>query len=241
MNLWVSMEDEGAFTSGEEAFAAEPVGDLPAHRIARRPAARLHSRTPRIRFEDQVRAVLDAKVPAFSFIFGIPPGEVLEECRKQGIVDDRGPRRRPMRPSRCEDAGVDVVAASGFEAGGHRGSFLRPSEESLTGTFSLVPQVADAGRRAGRGGGRDRRRAGRRRRPRPRGGGRADGDRVPGLRGVGRERAPPAGVAERRGRTYGPDEGLHRQAGTGDQEPVAGRAESDRASRFLPYPLQRAS
>jgi nitronate monooxygenase len=39
---------------------------------------------------------------------------------------------------------VDAVVASGFEAGGHRGSFLRPSEESLVGTFSLVPQVADA-------------------------------------------------------------------------------------------------
>ncbi len=43
-----------------------------------------------------------------------------------------------------EQAGVDVIVASGFEAGGHRGSFLLPSEESLTGTFSLVPQVADA-------------------------------------------------------------------------------------------------
>jgi nitronate monooxygenase len=43
-----------------------------------------------------------------------------------------------------EQAGVDVVIASGFEAGGHRGSFLLPAEESLTGTFSLVPQVADA-------------------------------------------------------------------------------------------------
>src|SRR5262249_20178401 len=42
-----------------------------------------------------------------------------------------------------QDAGVDVVVASGFEAGGHRGSFLGPSEESLTGTFSLIPQVAD--------------------------------------------------------------------------------------------------
>lgn len=30
------------------------------------------------------------------------------------------------------------------EAGGHRGSFLLPAEESLTGTFSLIPQVADA-------------------------------------------------------------------------------------------------
>jgi nitronate monooxygenase len=28
-----------------------------------------------------------------------------------------------------EAAGVDMVVASGFEAGGHRTSFLRPSEE----------------------------------------------------------------------------------------------------------------
>jgi NAD(P)H-dependent flavin oxidoreductase YrpB (nitropropane dioxygenase family) len=26
-----------------------------------------------------------------------------------------------------EQAGVDVIAASGFEAGGHRGSFLQPA------------------------------------------------------------------------------------------------------------------
>src|SRR6202044_3084430 len=43
-----------------------------------------------------------------------------------------------------EEAGVDVVVASGFEAGGHRGSFLRSAEDSLTGTISLVPQIVDA-------------------------------------------------------------------------------------------------
>jgi nitronate monooxygenase len=36
------------------------------------------------------------------------------------------------------------VIASGFEAGGHRGSFLRSAQDSLTGTFSLVPQTVDA-------------------------------------------------------------------------------------------------
>jgi len=38
----------------------------------------------------------------------------------------------------------ELVVASGFEAGGHRGSFPRPAEQSLNGTFSLVPQVASA-------------------------------------------------------------------------------------------------
>jgi NAD(P)H-dependent flavin oxidoreductase YrpB (nitropropane dioxygenase family) len=41
------------------------------------------------------------------------------------------------------DAGLNAIVASGFEAGGHRGSFLRPAEDSLTGTFSLVPQIVD--------------------------------------------------------------------------------------------------
>ena len=37
---------------------------------------------------------------------------------------------------------MDAIAASGFEAGGHRGSFLRAAEDSLTGTMSLVPKWA---------------------------------------------------------------------------------------------------
>jgi nitronate monooxygenase len=37
-----------------------------------------------------------------------------------------------------------VIAASGFEAGGHRGSFLQAAEDSLTGTMALLPQVVDA-------------------------------------------------------------------------------------------------
>ena len=30
--------------------------------------------------------LLDANVPAFSFIYGIPPKEILDEARKKGIV-----------------------------------------------------------------------------------------------------------------------------------------------------------
>jgi NAD(P)H-dependent flavin oxidoreductase YrpB (nitropropane dioxygenase family) len=38
------------------------------------------------RFEDQVRVPLDDKVPAFSFIYGIPPKEILEQCHRQGTL-----------------------------------------------------------------------------------------------------------------------------------------------------------
>ncbi len=142
MNLWVSMEDEGAHTSGSEAFARS----LPfLSRHIQALGGTLPAFTPYvpIKFEDQARVLLDAKVPAFSFIFGIPPKEILDECRAQGIITI-GAATTAEEAMVLEQAGVDVIAASGFEAGGHRGSFLRPAEESLTGTFSLVPQVADA-------------------------------------------------------------------------------------------------
>ena len=37
-----------------------------------------------------------------------------------------------------------MIVATGFEAGGHRVSFLREPEDCLTGTLALVPQVVDA-------------------------------------------------------------------------------------------------
>jgi len=86
--------------------------------------------------------LLDAKVPVFSFIFGIPPREVLEECRAKSIVTI-GTATTPEEGAALEEAGVDVIVASGFEAGGHRGSFLRAAENSLTGTLALVPQIVD--------------------------------------------------------------------------------------------------
>ncbi len=141
MNLWVSMEDEGAATSGEAAFA-KSLSAIARHIEAlggQTPAYTPYSPT---RFEDQVRVLLDAKVPVFSFIYGIPPREILDECRAQGIVVI-GTATTPDEAVALRDVGVDVIVASGFEAGGHRGSFLRPSEDSLFGTLALVPQVAD--------------------------------------------------------------------------------------------------
>jgi nitronate monooxygenase len=141
MNLWVSMEDEGARTSDESAFdrALAPLAAHLAALGAPRPTYKPYSP---IRFEDQARVLLDANVPVFSFIVGIPPREILEECRTKGIVTI-GTATTPDEAAALQEAGVDAIVASGFEAGGHRGSFLRAAEDSLTGTFSLVPQIAD--------------------------------------------------------------------------------------------------
>jgi nitronate monooxygenase len=142
VNLWVSTEDEGARESGEADFrnALAPLaphirsvdGMLPAYR----------SYTP-ASFEDQARVLLDANVPVFSFIYGIPPKELLDEARHRHVVTI-GTATTPDEANALARAGVDAIVASGFEAGGHRGSFLRRAEDSLTGTFSLIPQVVDA-------------------------------------------------------------------------------------------------
>jgi nitronate monooxygenase len=141
MNLWVSMEDEGARTSDEDAFNRSLV-PLAAHIAALGAPRPEYEPYSRIRFEDQARVLLDERVPVFSFIYGIPSREILEECRAKRIVTI-GTATTPEEGAALQEAGVDAIVASGFEAGGHRGSFLRAAEDSLTGTFSLVPQIAD--------------------------------------------------------------------------------------------------
>jgi nitronate monooxygenase len=142
MNLWVSMEDVGARTSDAAAFH-RALSHLSPHIEALSGTQPAFVPYNPIRFEDQARVLLDAGIPAFSFIYGIPPKEILDEARKKGIVT-LGTATTPDEAIALEHAGVDIVVASGFEAGGHRGSFLRPAEDSLTGTFSLVPQTVDA-------------------------------------------------------------------------------------------------
>ena len=141
MNLWVSTEDEGAFTSTEDAFdrSLAPLTKHFESVVGGKPSYRPYEP---IHFEDQVQVLLDEGTSAFSFIYGIPSKQLLDEFRRKGIVLI-GTATTVDEAIALEQAGVDVIAASGFEAGGHRGSFLQPSEDSLTGTMALVPQVVD--------------------------------------------------------------------------------------------------
>jgi len=141
MNLWVSMEDEGARTSDERAFNRS-LAPLAVHLAALRAPLPLYKPYSPARFEDQARVLLDANIPVFSFICGIPSKEILDECRAKSIVTI-GTATTPDEAAALQEAGVDAIVASGFEAGGHRGSFLRTAEDSLTGTLSLVPQIVD--------------------------------------------------------------------------------------------------
>ena len=142
VNLWVSMEDEGALTSTEETFQ-QSLSPLAKHIESVGGAIPSYRLYEPIRFEDQVQVLLDEGISVFSFIYGIPSEQILNEFRRLGIVLI-GTATTVDEAIALEQAGVEVIVASGFEAGGHRGSFLQPSEDSLTGTMALVPQVADA-------------------------------------------------------------------------------------------------
>jgi len=94
-------------------------------------------------FEAQAEALLAAQPSVFSFVMGIPDRAILVEAKRRGIVCI-GTATTVDEAVAIADAGADAVVASGFDAGGHRGSFLRPVEESLVGTLSLVPQLVSA-------------------------------------------------------------------------------------------------
>jgi nitronate monooxygenase len=94
-------------------------------------------------FDEQLDALLTAAPPIISFVMGLPPLWAIDRARKAGIILI-GTATTVAEARAVEAAGLDAVVASGSDAGGHRGAFLRPVGESLVGTFSLVPQVADA-------------------------------------------------------------------------------------------------
>jgi nitronate monooxygenase len=111
------------------------------------------------RFANQLQVVLDIRPKVFSFMFGILPADILEECRRKGIRTV-GAATTLDEALALEASGVDMIIASGFEAGGHRPSFLASAESSTTGTFVLlqlirekvkIPIIAAGGIATGRG------------------------------------------------------------------------------------------
>src|SRR6202162_526890 len=112
MNLWVSMEDEGARTSDENAFNRS-LAPLAVHIAALGAPRPEYKPYPWIRFEDQAPVLLDAKVPVFSFIYGIPPQEILQECRAKHIVTI-GTATTPDEEAALQEEGGGGVLASGL-------------------------------------------------------------------------------------------------------------------------------
>lgn len=94
-------------------------------------------------FDEQFDALLNARPAVASFVFGVPAERQIEQLHSVGtrVV---GTATTVAEGRALAAAGVDAVIATGFEAGGHRVSFLAEPENSLIGLLALVPQLVDA-------------------------------------------------------------------------------------------------
>jgi nitronate monooxygenase len=158
INLWVSDTDAVDGTVSDEHFERakalfKPYFDEAGIPLPEKPVPF------KSRFENQVEAILDIRPKVFSFMFGVPSAGILEQCRKLGIKTV-GAATTLDEAIALEAAGAEMIIASGFEAGGHRPSFLAPAEHSTTGTFVLIqlikekvktPVIAAGGIATGRG------------------------------------------------------------------------------------------
>ena len=93
--------------------------------------------------EEHLAVMLDLKPPVMSFHFGLPRKELFDAVRNAGIFTISS-ATTVAEAQHLETAGIDAIIAQGFEAGGHRGTFVEPYEDGWIGTMALVPQIVDA-------------------------------------------------------------------------------------------------
>jgi nitronate monooxygenase len=97
---------------------------------------------PNVSIELLLDVLIKEHVRIVSFTFGVLPPETVIHLKINGI--------KLIGTATCveegrilETAGCDAIVAQGFEAGGHRGSFLE-GDPPRVGLMALVPQLVDA-------------------------------------------------------------------------------------------------
>ncbi|HYK74944.1 MAG TPA: nitronate monooxygenase [Pseudoneobacillus sp.] len=93
-------------------------------------------------FEEQIRIVIEEKVPICSFTFGLPSNDLIVKLKQHNTILI-GTATTVTEAIELEKVGMDLIVIQGSEAGGHRGNFIHDVQESLVGLMSLIPQVVD--------------------------------------------------------------------------------------------------
>lgn len=91
----------------------------------------------------QLKTILEAKVPVFSFTLGMLDAKWIKAFKNIGTILI-GTATTVSEAVALEEAGIDIVCAQGVEAGGHRGTFMTDWKRAMIGSMSLIPQVVDA-------------------------------------------------------------------------------------------------
>lgn len=86
---------------------------------------------------DMLALFLEMKPPVVSFHFNIPPIDVINQLKAQGIYT-MATATNLQEAQAIEKVGIDAIVAQGIEAGGHRGMFdVQAPDDELT-TQELV-------------------------------------------------------------------------------------------------------
>ncbi|MEX2628497.1 MAG: nitronate monooxygenase [Tistlia sp.] len=93
--------------------------------------------------EARLEVVLAARPAVVSFHFGPPRAEWLTAIKQAGCLTF-GSATTVEEARDLEAAGIEVIVAQGWEAGGHRGTYRTSLDRAQVGTIALVPQVVDA-------------------------------------------------------------------------------------------------
>lgn len=91
-------------------------------------------------FSEQIQVIIDEKVPVFSFTFGL-----LDKKWQQALKANQtiliGTATNLAEAKLLEEQGIDIIAAQGSEAGGHRGTFLGKPKDSLFNIAALTKSL----------------------------------------------------------------------------------------------------
>ena len=89
------------------------------------------------RFEVKLQAILEARPPVASFIYGAPSHEALLEFRAKGIIT-MAVATSLEEALYLNETAIDIIICSGTEAGGHRAAFLKSEAGEYASTNDLV-------------------------------------------------------------------------------------------------------
>lgn len=107
------------------------------------PPAELSAPYPTFDDNPQLLALLlDYAVPLVSFHFGLPNADAIAALRKRGTTL-LASATSASEAKTLVAAGIDIVIAQGWEAGGHRGCFGPATDQQLS-TMTLVTQLVAA-------------------------------------------------------------------------------------------------
>lgn len=99
--------------------------------------------TPKNNFQETIDILLHEDVKIVSFTFGIPSAEVIKQFKKKKVYLI-GTANSVAEAKMLEQMEFDAIVVQSYEAGGHRGGFLTPTESANVGALVLWPQIAEA-------------------------------------------------------------------------------------------------